>query len=431
MKKIICLGIFVVLASVVLADWDPIPPEDPTNHKMHWAQLPNPIGWDVNATHPKVLADDWQCSQTGWIWDIHFWGSWKDDSLGTITSFHLSIHKNIVDGGYGYSIPGELEWEHDFIVGEFDIRGPYEGTQGWFDPNTGEFIVEDHFNYYQYNFFLPVELRIPQVLGTIYWLDVSAHITNADSLAGRRWGWKTSISPHFMDNAVWGDFPDPVWEPLFNPIEPFESLDLAFVINGEDYLPVELSSFNAFYEEGNAVLCWTTQSETNNIGWNVYRSDSNDFETSQQINYELILGVGTTTQPTDYQFTDEYTVIEGNTYWYWLESFDMSGETDHFGPIALTIPGEGTVPDLPTQTLLSVNYPNPFNPNTFIGFSVKEGETATLTISNVKGQELESITYEPGTYTHEWDGTEYGSGIYFYKLESSSYSEIKKMLMVK
>jgi hypothetical protein len=149
MKKIICLGIFVVLASVVLADWDPIPPEDPTNHKMHWAQLPNPIGWDVNATHPKVLADDWQCSQTGWIWDIHFWGSWKDDSLGTITSFHLSIHKDIP--APPYSMPGELLWENDFLPADFEVIWYGEGSQGWFDPNTGEFIVEDHFNYYQYN----------------------------------------------------------------------------------------------------------------------------------------------------------------------------------------------------------------------------------------------------------------------------------------
>ncbi|MDP8315048.1 MAG: hypothetical protein RAP70_08250 [Candidatus Celaenobacter antarcticus] len=96
MKKIICLLIIMSLAGFLMADWDPIPPENPTNHKMHYPQLPDPFGWDVNATCPKVLADDWQCSETGYIWDIHFWGSWLDDIVGTITQFHLSVHDNII-----------------------------------------------------------------------------------------------------------------------------------------------------------------------------------------------------------------------------------------------------------------------------------------------------------------------------------------------
>ncbi|MEA3476077.1 MAG: hypothetical protein U9R23_06545, partial [Candidatus Cloacimonadota bacterium] len=273
MKKFICLLMIMSLAGFVMAHWD-----EADGHKMHWPQLPDPNGWDVNATFPKVLADDWRCSLTGWIWDIHFWGSWKNDYEGTITSFYLSIHKDIPagTGGIDYSRPGDLVWEHEFFPAEFEVIWYGEGTQGWYDPNTQEYIYPDHFNYYQYNIFLPIELRIPQEFDNIYWLDVSASVAETD----RYWGWKTSMSQHFMDNAVWGDFPDPFWEPLYDPLQPTESLDLAFVINGDETLPVELSAFTGEYLYNVPTLYWVTQSETDNLGWYVYRSTENSFATA-------------------------------------------------------------------------------------------------------------------------------------------------------
>ncbi|MCJ7578787.1 MAG: hypothetical protein MUO91_10085, partial [candidate division Zixibacteria bacterium] len=54
------------------------PEEQWPNHKMHFPQLPDLEGWDVYAVYPKTLADDWKCSATGPVTDIHFWGSWKD-----------------------------------------------------------------------------------------------------------------------------------------------------------------------------------------------------------------------------------------------------------------------------------------------------------------------------------------------------------------
>lgn len=68
-------------------------PGDP--HKMHFPQLPDEAGWDVNATEPVVLADDFLCTETGWIKDIHFWGSWKHGIEGEILYFLLSFHSDI------------------------------------------------------------------------------------------------------------------------------------------------------------------------------------------------------------------------------------------------------------------------------------------------------------------------------------------------
>jgi len=68
------------------------------DHKMHFPQLPDEDGWDVNATYPIILADDWECSESGYVKDVHFWGSWLHDYTGIIDSFVLSIHSDVPAG---------------------------------------------------------------------------------------------------------------------------------------------------------------------------------------------------------------------------------------------------------------------------------------------------------------------------------------------
>ncbi|MCK4654133.1 MAG: T9SS type A sorting domain-containing protein [Candidatus Cloacimonetes bacterium] len=203
-------------------------------------------------------------------------------------------------------------------------------------------------------------------------------------------------------------------------------------MDGDNPLPVTLTNFVANFEGSSPFLCWTTQSEVNNIGWNVYRSESENSGQMIQINFNLIPGAGTTSIPTNYIFEDEYEVVPNNTYWYWIESVDNSGMTNIYGPCSLTIPEEGeNIPELPTTTVLKGNYPNPFNPTTFIQFDIKENETAELTIFNIRGQIVESKTFEAGAYNYEWNSKDNASGVYFYKLRSESYSEFKKMMLLK
>jgi len=200
---------------------------------------------------------------------------------------------------------------------------------------------------------------------------------------------------------------------------------------GDITLPVELSSFTAQYIDSTPLICWSTQSETSVLGWNIYRSETDILEEAIQTNTEIIPGAGTTSIPTNYTFEDQYNVVAGNEYWYILESVDYSGETHIHGSVSLIIPEEGTIPELPQQTVLLGNYPNPFNPNTTISFMVKENETANLSIFNVKGQKLENISFEAGVYNYLWDACSYASGIYLYKLKSESFSEIRKMILLK
>ena len=240
------------LAPAALADWDK---DDP--HKMHFPQMPDEDGWEINATYPNVLADDWRCSESGPIRAIHFWGSWKDDKPGTITSFHLSIHEDIPadpSNNILYSRPGALLEEYDIPISEVTVSGRImpanpDDWQGWYDPNTEEIYNPNHQIYYQYNVVLPSDKLVDQKEGTIYWLDISAHVKEAPELL---WGWKTADleqypegdkGQHFMDDAVWSidenaTYPDGVvWTHLTDPKQPHPSLDLAFVIDPLPELP--------------------------------------------------------------------------------------------------------------------------------------------------------------------------------------------------
>jgi len=88
---------------------------------------------------------------------------------------------------------------------------------------------------------------------------------------------------------------------------------------------------------------------------------------------------------------------------------------------------------------LSQNYPNPFNPQTKIKFAVPsnvKGQTSNvkLIIYDLLGREVATIVNEElksGTYEVDWDGSNYSSGVYFYKIISNDFVETKKMVLMK
>ncbi|MCF8356603.1 MAG: T9SS type A sorting domain-containing protein [Melioribacteraceae bacterium] len=208
-------------------------------------------------------------------------------------------------------------------------------------------------------------------------------------------------------------------------------IDFSVTGGGDITLPVELTDFEASYSKNNVVLNWITQSETDNLGFNLYRSENeNGFEEENyiQINSTLIEGMGTTSTPTNYSFADEYPNIEGHTYWYWLQSVSTSNELELFGPVSIEIPFAA---QLPTMTILSSNYPNPFNPETTIAFSVKENEEGILTIFNLKGQRVLKETFEAGNHQYHWNAEGFSSGMYLYKLSSPTINITKKMILMK
>ncbi|MHC4499384.1 MAG: DUF7901 domain-containing protein, partial [Planctomycetota bacterium] len=205
-------------APVGLGDWD-----EGDGHKMHYPQLPKPGGFDV-AFNQGRLADDWECSETGPVTDIHFWVSWQMDEVWPIEGFGARIWSDNPMGINGWSEPNELLWERDFIVGEFTVRDMPDDLQGWFDPISGFFEPVDHTTWQQINV---VDIQDPfdQNEGEIYWLEI-------DMWGAPNCGWKQSGEPQFRDDAVmWYSY----WLELRDP-ETDESVDLAFVITSEPNL---------------------------------------------------------------------------------------------------------------------------------------------------------------------------------------------------
>ncbi len=104
------------------------------------------------------------------------------------------------------------------------------------------------------------------------------------------------------------------------------------------------------------------------------------------------------------------------------------------------IPPDETVGIIPISTnipdnfKLFQNYPNPFNPETNIKFDLKKREAVKLTVYDLLGKEITQLVNEElsaGTYSIKFNGSNYSSGVYFYKLQTADYSETKKMFLVK
>lgn len=99
----------------------------------------------------------------------------------------------------------------------------------------------------------------------------------------------------------------------------------------------------------------------------------------------------------------------------------------------------GGVSSVPAGTIkptyeLSQNYPNPFNPSTTIRFTVPELGFVSLKIFNILGVEIATLVSEqlaPGSYSKQWNGSEFASGVYYYRIQAGTYFETKKLLLIK
>jgi len=235
--------LLMVLAPMARADWV-------SGMPAKWVQMPDlsPNGMDVNATYNgpfpyvKVLADDFLCTQTGPITDVHIWGSWLNDIVDPNATFKLSIHADVPAGSDAtYSHPGQELWRAYFEPGQYLKRPWATANEQFFEPNTNEIIGSDT-QVFQYNFNIDPAVAFVQqgdaAKPQVYWLDVQAV-----TAMGTVFGWKTSAIPtNFpsLDDAVFGDadyWNTPVsWSELIDPrtgTGTGQSLNMAFVITPE------------------------------------------------------------------------------------------------------------------------------------------------------------------------------------------------------
>ena len=228
------------------------------------------------------------------------------------------------------------------------------------------------------------------------------------------------------------------------------------IIGGTHTLPVELSAFIVQLLNNTPTLYWITQTETNNLGFNVYRGEYEDAYKDDKVikvNGSIIAGQGTTSQAHDYLYKDYNEIENGKQYWYWLESVNYDGTTDLYDPIIFVMQEKKTSnrgPKIPQKYGLYQNAPNPFsckggsvysgNTKTMIKFKLRnEGQSVvpvTLDIYNIKGQLIKTLIdneYKEVNkiYSVFWEPESINSGIYFYRLKTPYSVEVKKMIVLK
>jgi hypothetical protein len=233
-----CLLLLTIACVASRADWNP------GESGGKWIQMPDlsTNGMDIDCTAASILADDFECSVTGPITNIHIWGSWRSDVLpggdsGQV-SFTLSLHADIPAQGEEHSRPGAVLWYTNFVPGQFKVVEYASGLQEWWmTPGQLPVFPGDEVCW-QYNFAIDPEDAFVQQ-GTeqepvVYWLDVQAFPLGGTGVEA--FGWKTSTT-HWNDDATSGQGEEPytgAWNELLYPPEhpmgPTNSIDLAFVI---------------------------------------------------------------------------------------------------------------------------------------------------------------------------------------------------------
>jgi hypothetical protein len=95
------------------------------------------------------------------------------------------------------------------------------------------------------------------------------------------------------------------------------------------------------------------------------------------------------------------------------------------------------IPDNSNENLtytMSLNYPNPFNPSTMIGYQLPVNSYVNIRIYDVLGKEIKTLVSEyksAGSYNVEWRPENIPSGVYFYRIQIGKYNEIRKMIFQK
>lgn len=323
------------------------------------------------------------------------------------------------DANPHYAIIG-LKIPNDFIVDSVSFTGAYNGICAFLPANVPDNETGGQVDYWTDS----LESRFPSgaamkwvvYQSTTNFLTLNSNVTATVKVkmrAGTTAG--TFNIGYFVTDAAL-DFSDPSYYSV--------SLNNSMIVSTD--VPVELTSFTAKGTIEGVQLDWATATETNNQRFEIERSnDQQNFTVAGFVN-----GKGTTTEKSNYSFTDKG--VNVGKYYYRLKQYDFNGSFEY----SKTIEAEAK---LPKNFTLAQNFPNPFNPATTLSFGLPVESDITLSVYNAAGELIKTLAkgkLQAGTHNFKFDASGLSSGIYFYTLNGKGnngveISKTAKMILLK
>ncbi|MBK7631116.1 MAG: T9SS type A sorting domain-containing protein [Ignavibacteriales bacterium] len=160
----------------------------------------------------------------------------------------------------------------------------------------------------------------------------------------------------------------------------------------------------------------------NNYGFNVERR----IKDGEWNKIGFVEGNGNSNSPKQYSYVDKDLFAGGSKLQYRLKQVDSDGQFEYSDAVEIEI--------VPTEYELSQNYPNPFNPSTTIRFSLPKETQLKINIYNMLGELVQILAegkYEAGYHKVTFNASSLPSGAYIYRIESSNFVQVRKMVLIK
>ncbi len=187
---------------------------------------------------------------------------------------------------------------------------------------------------------------------------------------------------------------------------------------------VRFESFTATQVDNNVLLSWQTSFEKNNLGFNVhqsYKSRNGGWE-----NIAFVKGANSSSTSQYYEYLDKSITTPGK-YFYRLEQIDKHGNCSYSPTVEIEF-------NSPEKFALHQNYPNPFNPSTTIAYELKNDAHVTIKVYDVLGETVATILQaykKAGSYKLKFNAENLHAGIYIYKIKAGSFTQYRKMTLLK
>jgi hypothetical protein len=213
--------------------------------------------------------------------------------------------------------------------------------------------------------------------------------------------------------------------------------------NVDQALPVELSSFTAELVSSGVLLSWTTESEIENLGFIIERKTADSYwkEIVSYKNDDSLLGQGTVTGPTEYEYIDKL-VQQGETYEYRLADVDYNGVVTYHATREVYVESNplATIAD----NFIVTAHPNPFNPSTTIRYNIPSVQTrhalsVQVKIYDISGKFVTTLVNKEqfsGWYEIQWNGTnqtgkDVSGGIYLSRVKVGNEVKTNKLTLLR